>query len=379
MYRPRHRENVGDVISNVQQTNRVAVAGYDRIFFVGYASTLINYITAEEIAAVQDSNIAVKGIGPKDLQYLQTRKTFLLYCGARPEQPPLPNWKADYAEIPEAVFDEETYSQLVQQFGSNTTDPLGMSSVPFPLSIVYRVRLNIAEWQMDRYDECVEAAKATELRILLYKKQLAAGEGDVHIEKLIEAHEKRLMELKYKRERLEKNTVWFKAVLSGESHMFDNDQNFNLAEKLIKNYMAKLTQNPVLVHDDELIHETLEAAAVVLPYFRMMGADSVQQVLYDEYPQVGLRLIRSITKLASFILDGKRRTVSTGQWSVLLVSYIGRYPLYQASRANRFLGSRLLAAACNRSGQVRQMGTAHQTYTPDRRLLSYTDHELLAR
>lgn len=102
------------------------------------------------------------------------------------------------------MFDEETYSQLVQQFGSNTTDPLGMSSVPFPLSIVYRVRLNIAEWQMDRYDECVEAAKATELRILLYKKQQAAGEGDVHIEKLIEAHEKRLMELKYKRERLEK-------------------------------------------------------------------------------------------------------------------------------------------------------------------------------
>lgn len=172
-------------------------------FFVGYASTLINYITAEEIAAVQDSNIAVKGIGPKDLQYLQTRKTSFCFA-VRVLATPITKLKADYAEIPEAVFDEETYSQLVQQFGSNTTDPLGMSSVPFPLSIVYRVRLNIAEWQMDRYDECVEAAKATELRILLYKKQLAAGEGDVHIEKLIEAHEKRLMELKYKRERLEK-------------------------------------------------------------------------------------------------------------------------------------------------------------------------------
>ncbi|AMR59703.1 hypothetical protein SEGD1_054 [Enterobacteria phage SEGD1] len=104
--------------------------------------------------------------------------------------------------------------------------------------------------------------------------------------------------------------------------MFDNDQNFNLAEKLIKNYMAKLTQNPVLVHDDELIHETLEAAAVVLPYFRMMGADSVQQVLYDEYPQVGFTFNTFYNETASFILDGKRRTVSTGQWSVLLVSYM---------------------------------------------------------
>ncbi|AWN08939.1 virion structural protein [Salmonella phage SPAsTU] len=172
-------------------------------FFVGYAGTLINYITAEEIAAIPGSNIAVKGIGPKDLQYLQTRKTS--FCIAvRVLATPIAKLKADYAEIPEAVFDEDTYNDLVQQFGSSTTDPLGMSSVPFPLSIIYRVRLNIAEWQMDRYDECVEAAKATELRILLYKKQQAAGEGDVHIEKLIEAHEKRLMELKYKRERLEK-------------------------------------------------------------------------------------------------------------------------------------------------------------------------------
>ncbi|HHS7556397.1 TPA: hypothetical protein ACTPQ1_004689 [Salmonella enterica] len=172
-------------------------------FFVGYAGTLVNYITAEEIAAIPGSNIAVKGIGPKDLQYLQTRKTS--FCIAvRVLATPIAKLKADYAEIPEAVFDEDTYNDLVQQFGSSTTDPLGMSSVPFPLSIIYRVRLNIAEWQMDRYDECVEAAKATELRILLYKKQQAAGEGDVHIEKLIEAHEKRLMELKYKRERLEK-------------------------------------------------------------------------------------------------------------------------------------------------------------------------------
>ncbi|ECB4558099.1 hypothetical protein EXP36_00185 [Salmonella enterica subsp. enterica serovar Weltevreden] len=161
--------------------------------------------------------------------------------------------------------------------------------------------------------------------------------------------------------------------------MFDNDQNFNLAEKLIKNYMAKLTQNPVLVHDDELIHETLEAAAVVLPYFRMMGADSVQQVLYDEYPQVGFTFNTFYNETASFILDGKRRTVSTGQWSVLLVSYMNDIHSTKQVERTGSLGSRLLAAAYGRSGQVRRMGAAHQTYTPDRRLLSYADHELLAR
>lgn len=172
-------------------------------FFTGYCSILVNYITAEELASVEGSNIAVKGIGPKDLQYLQTRSVSF-GIAVRVLATPIAKLKADYAEIPEAVFDEDTYNDMVKQFGSSATDPLGMSSVPFPLSLIYRARLNWAEWQMDRYDECVEAAKATELRILLYKKQQADGKGDAHIEKLIEAHEKRLMELKYKRERLEK-------------------------------------------------------------------------------------------------------------------------------------------------------------------------------
>ncbi|HHS7556396.1 TPA: hypothetical protein ACTPQ1_004688 [Salmonella enterica] len=161
--------------------------------------------------------------------------------------------------------------------------------------------------------------------------------------------------------------------------MFENDPNFNLAEKLIKNYMAKLTQNPVLVHDDELIHETLGAAAVVLPYFRLMAAESVQQVLYDEYPQVGFTFNTFYNETAAFLLDGKRRTVSTGQWSVLLVSYMNDVHSTKQVEHTGSLGSRLLAAAFGRSGSVRSMGKAHQTYQADTRLLSYADHELLAR
>lgn len=172
-------------------------------FFAVYSATLINYISAEELASVQGSNIKVEGIGPHDLTYLNAR-VVTFGIAVRVLATPANKLKADYGEIPEAVFNEETYNDLVNAFGVKATDPLGLSTVPFPLSIIYRVKLSWAEHQMDKYDECVEAARATELRILLYKKQLAEKNGDAALEKLIEKHEKRLMDLKYKRERLEK-------------------------------------------------------------------------------------------------------------------------------------------------------------------------------
>ncbi|ANZ49417.1 putative virion structural protein [Erwinia phage Wellington] len=172
-------------------------------FATKYSSVLLNYVTAVELNAVEGSNIDGGAIAPNDLQYLKTQST--VFCIAlRVLGTPINKLKADYAEIPEAIFDEDTYNDLVASFGSGTTDPLGMRSVPFPLTIVYRVRLNFAEWQMDRYDECVAAGKAAELRILLWKKQQAEGSGDAAIERLIKDQEKRLMDLKYKREKLEK-------------------------------------------------------------------------------------------------------------------------------------------------------------------------------
>lgn len=172
-------------------------------FFTLYSGTLINYITAEEIAAMPDSNIAVKGVGPNDLQYLQIR-SITFGIAVRVLATPQTKLKADYAEIPEAVFDEDTYNDLVKSFGSKSTDPLGLSAVPFPLSIIYRLNMSWTEWQMDNYDEVCEAAKASEYRILLFKKQLAEGKGDAALDKLIEKHEKQLDSLKRKRERLEK-------------------------------------------------------------------------------------------------------------------------------------------------------------------------------
>jgi hypothetical protein len=154
---------------------------------------------------------------------------------------------------------------------------------------------------------------------------------------------------------------------------------FNNAEQVIKTYMGKLSENPILVHDDSLIHETLPALAVVLPRFRLCAAPAVQQVLYDEFPQIGFTFNTFYNETVKFVLDGKRRDMSVGQWSVLMQQYMNDVHGTKFVRQTGSLGSRMMAASFGDSGKVRNLGASHQTLTPDNRLLSYADHELLAQ
>jgi len=158
-----------------------------------------------------------------------------------------------------------------------------------------------------------------------------------------------------------------------------NNPDFNVAERLVKRYMAKLTENPTEVHDDDLIHETLTAAAVILPYFRLLGAESVQQVLYDEFPQIGFTFNTFYNETVAFVVDGKKRPTNVGTWSVLMSTYMNDVHGTKYVQEKGSLGSRMMSAAFGQAGKVRNMGTQHQTMQPDTRLLSYADHELLAR
>jgi len=158
-----------------------------------------------------------------------------------------------------------------------------------------------------------------------------------------------------------------------------NNPDFNQAERILKAYMDMLNENPVLVHDDEIIHNTLPAVAIVLPYFRLVAAESVQQVLYDEYPQIGFTFNTFYNETVAFLLDGKRRTISVGTFSVLMSTYMRDVQGTKYVAEAGSIGARMVNAAFGKSGQVRSMGKAIQSMQPDLRLLSYADHELLAR
>ena len=172
-------------------------------FVAQYASTLLNWVTSLELASATESNISSRAISPGDAELIKT-KVVVFAIALRILGTPINRLQADYAEIPEAIFDEETYDELVKSFGSSKVDPLGMAALPFPLSIVLRVQLWRAEKQMDTYDECVHAAKSAEMRILLIRRQIAEGRGDAATEKLLDLYETQYNELKYERARLEK-------------------------------------------------------------------------------------------------------------------------------------------------------------------------------
>ena len=192
------------VSTSVLSFNKATILRFvDIIDFAGtYAANLLNWVTARELASSTGTNISAKAISPGDLEQIHGQ-AIVFGIAMRILGTPINRLQADYAEIPEAIFDPDNYQDLLHSFGEQKVDPLGFASLPFPLSIVLRIQLWRAEKQMDGYEECVRAAKAAEMRILLMRKQIAEGTSDAAAEKLLSAYEKQYEELKYERARLE--------------------------------------------------------------------------------------------------------------------------------------------------------------------------------
>ncbi|MGL5397271.1 MAG: hypothetical protein ACRDBQ_18640 [Shewanella sp.] len=158
-----------------------------------------------------------------------------------------------------------------------------------------------------------------------------------------------------------------------------DNPDFNVAEQVIKRYMDTLVKSPIMTHDDAVIHNVLRAAVVVLPYFRLVSAEASQKVMYDEFPQIGFTFNSLYNETVGFVVDGTPRRTNLVSWSNLIATYMNDVRSTKYVRENGSLGARMISAAFGRSGTVRNMGVSHQSLVADQRLLSYADHELLAR
>lgn len=172
------------------------------LYFANYASDLLNFITHQELMSVDESNIKTAKLPPDMFNQLKvTSHTFSVTV--RVASISLTDLRGIYGEIPDMVVDEDTLGELAAVFGPKL-NPLGFDQVPFPISLVFYARLSVADKQMDNLEEVIQTAKTVEYRIAAYKRRIAAGEGDAAIEKVLDMQEKRLSDLLYERDRLEK-------------------------------------------------------------------------------------------------------------------------------------------------------------------------------
>lgn len=171
-------------------------------YFVDYSTKYLNYLTFKELNSVEESNIKTARLPPDiDVEMRTTIHTFSV--STRVLAMPLGDLRACYGDIPDVIIDEDTIGDMKAVFGEKI-DPLGFSHVPFPISMIFYARLNIADKQMSDLEETKQTAKTVEYRIAAYQKRKTMGESDAAIEKVLELQEKRLADLLYERERLEK-------------------------------------------------------------------------------------------------------------------------------------------------------------------------------
>lgn len=159
-------------------------------FFVNYARVLVNYLSAAELSEL-DGSRKVEGIAPDDEEYLMAnRYTFAIalniMCVDGKEL------KSEMAHIPTSIVESGNEDDLVAVVGSEKMNPFGFANLPFPLSIIYRAGLSIADWQVNRYDQAQEEANVQQYRMILLKERIESGKGDAATENALKDAEERL-------------------------------------------------------------------------------------------------------------------------------------------------------------------------------------------
>ena len=191
----------GDIIADgLAAKKAILVRAADHLGFISrYSVDLLNVLYANEIAATADVAISaqtVKFIKEKAAIYC----TLLAAYGVNGEE-----FTKAFDAIPDIIINDRNASAVDASYSGNKIDPLlGSLQTNFMYSPIYHIRLQIAEYQAQRYKAAKEKKKALELR-LLYLKTLADGRSDPKIEQEIAYQQNRVEALEYKLSKMEEN------------------------------------------------------------------------------------------------------------------------------------------------------------------------------
>lgn len=172
-------------------------------FFTKYARCLLNYVSSVELSDVQGVR-EVKGIAPNDLNLLRTGRFDFAKIGLVVALPQLKTQSA-ITKASDMIVTSDSNAAVNVVVGRSGTDPFGFSSLPFPMSLIFRMRMNSMDAGVDNYEAAKAEAQAVEYRVLLIKEHIQNGYGDAAVERSLDVQEDRLMKLKRKIEKLEED------------------------------------------------------------------------------------------------------------------------------------------------------------------------------
>ena len=180
------------------------IRAVDHISFMSrYAIDLINLIYVLE-AKHRQTDVEVEYQTNAKAQELTQKNLFVFakmleVYGMKPD-----DFKKQFFGLPEAVVNEQTF-QHVSALYRDSGDPIPQDAVSgFEGNPIYHIRLNIAEWQADRYKSFKDKKKMLELR-LMHLKMLEQDKKDPSLEKEISYIQQRVESIDYKLKKMEDN------------------------------------------------------------------------------------------------------------------------------------------------------------------------------
>ncbi len=161
------------------------------VFFINYTRRLTNYISAAEVAELSNSR-SVKGISPDDEEFLlANRYTFGIALNVMVIDGK--TLKEDMRMVPAVAVSPDTESDMRVVAGNSKMDPFGLTTLPFPLSFVFRAGMVMVNWQLSNYDAAQEEANVQQHRMILLKEIIESGKSDAATENALADAEERLL------------------------------------------------------------------------------------------------------------------------------------------------------------------------------------------
>lgn len=169
-------------------------------FVVEYARRNLLAVTGFECSAVMDG-VTRPGLKEGELQWLDKYRDAFYSCLAILDEKPA-DLKAKLASVPDIIASPADYDALEQLQGRSKIDPLSVGVIPVRWNPVFRIRLQIANYQVAAFRALEADIQAIELR-LVQLKYAHDGKQNPALEEEIAAAEDRVSDMYYKKAQLE--------------------------------------------------------------------------------------------------------------------------------------------------------------------------------